>query len=71
VEDGTTGLLFEVGHVQALTRSLQTLVGDPALRHQLGQAARERVLALFCSADITRSVLDVYARLTAQAPPRG
>lgn len=47
ITDGRTGLLVQPGDVDALTAALTRLVGDPALRAQLGAAAmavhRERL----------------------------
>ena len=67
VVDGETGLLFEAGDVGALTQSLLALVATPLLRQQLGQAARERTLALFSNTSITRSMMEMYNRLSARA----
>jgi glycosyltransferase involved in cell wall biosynthesis len=42
VEDGVTGLLAPRGDVQALGSALETLAGNPRLRLEMGEAARER-----------------------------
>lgn len=42
IEDGTTGLLYPPGDVQALASILRRLATDPPLRVRLGAAARER-----------------------------
>jgi glycosyltransferase involved in cell wall biosynthesis len=42
-----TGLLVEPGDVAAMTRTLARLIGDPGLRHRLGQAGQARVRAEF------------------------
>lgn len=44
IHDGRHGLLFEPGSSEGLARALGKLVGNPALRTQLGQSARELVL---------------------------
>jgi glycosyltransferase involved in cell wall biosynthesis len=41
VLDRVTGLLVPSGKTQALTDAMAELVGDPALRHRLGAAARQ------------------------------
>jgi len=47
IEDGVTGLLVPPRDRDALARALARLVGDPALRAQLGEAGRERTLRDF------------------------
>jgi glycosyltransferase involved in cell wall biosynthesis len=47
VEDGRTGLLAEPGSPAALAGALARLYRSPALRREMGRAARERVLADF------------------------
>jgi glycosyltransferase involved in cell wall biosynthesis len=43
VIDGESGLIVEPGDVSGLAAALERLLGDPALRAQLGAAARKRV----------------------------
>jgi glycosyltransferase involved in cell wall biosynthesis len=38
--DGGTGLLVEEGDITALSKALQQLVTDPALRQRLGEGGR-------------------------------
>jgi glycosyltransferase involved in cell wall biosynthesis len=45
VDDGATGLLFTKGSAEALTRALERLLDAPDLRHSLGEAARNWVVA--------------------------
>lgn len=47
VEDGVTGFLAPCGDVEALAEHLLRLCQDTALRSQMGEAGRERVLRLF------------------------
>jgi glycosyltransferase involved in cell wall biosynthesis len=47
VQDGATGQLFAAGDVGALAEKLAVLAADPAVRRNLGEAARERVAARF------------------------
>jgi glycosyltransferase involved in cell wall biosynthesis len=47
IEDDVTGLLVPVHNVEALIDAVRTYVRQPLLRHQHGQAARERVLRDF------------------------
>jgi glycosyltransferase involved in cell wall biosynthesis len=43
VADGTTGLLYPPGDVDALADAMQALARDPELRRQIGEAAHETV----------------------------
>ncbi|HXR57967.1 MAG TPA: glycosyltransferase family 4 protein [Burkholderiales bacterium] len=47
IEDGKTGLLVPPESPQALARSLEALIRDPALRQRLGDAGRLRVNSRF------------------------
>jgi len=65
--DHVTGCLVPPSQPQALGDALIRLIGDPALRHRLGQAANRHVRATF-AAD---AGLDVLAKkLTAPSPRR-
>lgn len=44
ITDGVDGLLFEPENIEALTSTLLSLIQNPNIRLQLGQAAREMVL---------------------------
>jgi glycosyltransferase involved in cell wall biosynthesis len=45
VEDGVTGVLVPPGDVAGLRAALERLLADPALRSELGRAARARAIA--------------------------
>ena len=60
VKEGGTGLLFSVGNVAELENSLWCLISDPALRGQMGLAARERALALYPSEKVIREMVSFY-----------
>ena len=47
IVDGEVGALAEDGSAEAFARAMEPLLGDPALRHRLGVAARQRVVAHF------------------------
>ena len=67
VESGVTGLLTRPGDVDALAEALARLIKDPALRHRLALAARDKVAAEF---DLDRNI-DALASFFAQLlPPR-
>lgn len=48
---GETGLIFPTEDVEALSRDLEQLITQPALRIRLGQAGRKRVLENYCWSD--------------------
>ena len=61
VVDGETGVLFEPGNVEELSRKLAPLVGQPAERARLGRTARERATALFAEERLTGALAEFYA----------
>ncbi len=65
VTDGETGLLVPIGSVPQLTAAIERLLGDPALRQRLGDAARTRVLREFTLEKVIDQTLDLYRRLGA------
>lgn len=65
VEDGVSGLLVSPGDPEALGRSILTLLGDPARRARMAQAARERARAQFDLERVVREVEHVYERAAA------
>jgi L-malate glycosyltransferase len=60
VETGRSGALVPFGDTAALARSVEQLLADPARRHTLGQAARERALALFSADRVVARYVDFY-----------
>ena len=62
VADGTA-LFWEARKPETLTAGLRALFADPAERERLGEAARERALALYRWADVA----DAYERLLSGA----
>ncbi len=44
LEDGVSGYLVESGDVAGFARALESLLGSPALRHQMGRQARHRAV---------------------------
>ncbi|MFL5401588.1 MAG: glycosyltransferase family 4 protein, partial [Gemmatimonadales bacterium] len=47
VEDGVTGLVVPRGDASALANAIGSLLANPQLRRQMGQAGRARALRLF------------------------
>jgi glycosyltransferase involved in cell wall biosynthesis len=58
VEDGVSGLLAAPGDAASLLAAIETLVSDPELRKQMGQAARVRYEQRFTAAIMVRDVED-------------
>lgn len=60
VEDSVTGLLFESGNVEALTKKLAQIIEEPGLRQRLGKNARERAFHNFSQDKVTQALMDYY-----------
>ncbi len=67
VDDGVTGLLVPVRSAEALAAAIGDLVGDPARRSRLSEAAAARARTHFDQADVIGTTLDCYARLLTAA----
>ena len=65
---GDAGLVFAEGDVQALRDKLSQLMADPALREELAQRGRERVLAHYTQAQVAAKTYHVYRELMATCP---
>lgn len=62
VEDRESGLLVE-NTPASISQAMQTLLGDPELRSQLGRAGRERVKRLFTVTAMIEGTLRVYEKV--------
>ena len=60
---GGAGLIFPEGDVPALAAHLQTLLARPALRRELGERGRQRVLAHFTQKQIAAQTVAVYREM--------
>lgn len=65
IDDGVTGLLYTPGDAAALADGLRKLAGDPKLRRQLGEAARERT-AEFTAEALAPKYLEIYGEVLAR-----
>lgn len=54
IEDGATGMLFDVDDPAALASSLMRIITDSELRDKMGSAARSRAIHLFRREDLWR-----------------
>src|SRR5262249_51894456 len=59
-----TGILVDPGNSSSLADAMQRLASDPALRKQMGKAARKRYEELFAPAAVLPMLIDTYSRLT-------
>ncbi|MGA9347415.1 MAG: glycosyltransferase [Anaerolineae bacterium] len=62
---GDAGLVFPEGDVQTLRARLSQLMTDPALREELAQRGRDRVLAHYTQAQVAAKTYHVYWELMA------
>lgn len=60
IQDGVHGYLHEVGDIPGITRSLERLLNDPALRQKMGSAGRERILSEFTVNNLTERLTRSY-----------
>jgi len=63
VEDGATGLLFEVGDVEGMAQGVRALLDDEARRAALGRQARERAVECFAAERIVPRYEALYERV--------
>ena len=63
VEDGVTGLLFEMGNVDELAEKMKLLSQSPDLRLRMGQAARTRLEQQYSLEGHCTSLLAIYEDL--------
>ena len=57
------GILVPPGDSAALAEAMQRLASDPALRKQMGQAARARYLKLFAPEAVLSVLVSTYSRV--------
>jgi len=63
IEDQISGLLVPFGDVSKHVQAVETLIQNPALRTQLGQAAQQRARDLFSAAAIVPQYEALYRRV--------
>ena len=69
--DGVTGKLVTAYGPDALAESLGALVGSPAERARLGQAARSHVGSRYAPARLVRDIDELYRRALEEKRARG
>ena len=60
---GAAGMIYPEGNPEALAERLAHLAGDPALRAQLAQQGRARVLAHFTQQCVAEATWQVYQQM--------
>jgi len=68
LDQGRAGLLFESDDENALSKSLKSLIDDPALRQKLGRAALERTCEKYSMDVMLDNYRNLYRRLSGLAP---
>jgi L-malate glycosyltransferase len=66
VRDRETGFLVPPRDHHAMARAIVTLLGDPALRHRMGEAGRTFVCERFSAERMVRDTLGVYERVVSK-----
>lgn len=70
IEDGKTGFTFPAGDDEALAARIAMLLDRPALRDEMGKAARARILSGFTLQHHTGRLVDVCLRVAGPSGPR-
>jgi glycosyltransferase involved in cell wall biosynthesis len=69
VEDGSTGVFFPVGDVQALVEAVVRVASDSELRIAMGDRARRKALRDFDERTVIETTLELYERLLGAKRP--
>jgi glycosyltransferase involved in cell wall biosynthesis len=65
IEDGVSGILLPPRDAPAIANAIERLLGDAALRRQLGRAARERIVDKFSWRETAVQTLALYQEVLA------
>lgn len=69
IDDGVSGLLVAPGRPDELADALERLLGDPALRREIGANAREKVVREFNTSTSVRRLHELFVgRLSRRSP---
>ena len=63
INDGETGLLFEMGNPNDLAQKMRMLSSNPTLRRSMGQAARKKLEQEYSLQDHCESLVQLYEEL--------
>lgn len=64
IQEGVTGYLVPSRNSDQLVVKLAVLLNDPEMRHNMGTAARQRVIRHFHEKDMVRKTIDLYREMT-------
>jgi N-acetyl-alpha-D-glucosaminyl L-malate synthase BshA len=67
VRDGTDGFLYDVGNVSSMAEGCLRILGEPHLRANMGEAARDRARREFCASKIVQQYEALYTATIMQA----
>jgi L-malate glycosyltransferase len=67
VRDQLDGYLYDVGDVVGMSNGCLKILGDPALRTSMGEAARSHATSEFCASKIVMQYEDLYRRTIEEA----
>lgn len=70
VEDGVTGVLFEPGNADELSKKIRYLWDRPALCKRMGQAGRKKVLREYSPEKYYERLIAVYEKAIELGPPQ-
>jgi len=62
VRDGIDGFLYSVGDIKAMANGCLSILTQPELRQQMGEAARDHATREFCASKIVLRYEDLYHR---------
>ena len=70
VDDGKTGLLFEVGNSSDLADKIMTLHRDPEMAVEMGKKGRKKAETVFSPENNYNEIMKLYKRLLSQVPDK-
>ena len=63
ITEGENGLLVPIGDTAALADAILRLLADPPLRHKMGVASKEKVLASYTADQMCEQYLELMVKL--------
>jgi len=67
IDSGKDGILIAAGDIDALVDAIEQLLGDAALRSEIGQAARKKIVDKFSMEIVLPQIEKIYRELGAQS----
>ncbi len=67
IDDGVTGLLFEVGDIEAMAQGVLGLLNDPERMNAMGEAARGAAKKRFCATLVVPRYVRYYEQVLGQS----